>query len=91
MKLEKEKVSLFYKRGIYESYLKSVGKCIACWNETSLREYGEIYPLALMYFPENLQPSIISLDELISKQNWNNATTSLNELAPKIRTILQNM
>lgn len=48
---ENEKASLFYKRGIFEDYLKYTGQCIAYATENGLQEYGKMYSLALIYFP----------------------------------------
>lgn len=91
MRLEAEKSSHFYKRGVYETYLKAVGKCIQSKGHNTLVEYGEIYPIALIYFPIDLQSDLITLNDEISNYYWENAQQKLNHLAPKIRTILENM
>ena len=91
MKLEAEKSSYFYKRGIYEEYLKLAGKCVADANHDSMREYGEIYLLALVYFPEELRPDLIRINSLICSYSWKESRLALDELAPKICTILQTM
>lgn len=52
---QKEKESsFFYRRGVYEDYLRCTGKCIAHPTRENIQEYGKIYALALIYFPENL-------------------------------------
>lgn len=91
MELESKKSSSFYKRGIYEDYLRLVGKCVTYANQEAMREYGSIYPLALIYFPESLREDLFSLNESITENHWSVAKQQLNELAPKIHTILQNM
>ena len=89
---QKEKESsFFYKRGIYEDYLKYAGKCIALPDHNSLQEYGKIYGLALIYFPKELIPDLEELDLAIHDSRLGGSTSLFNELAPKIRAILQNM
>lgn len=91
MKLESEKSSRFYKRGIYEEYLKAAGKCVADANSDRMAEYGEIYLLALVYFPEKLRDELISINALITSYSWKDARVALNEFTPKISTILQKL
>ena len=91
MKLDSEKASLFYKRGIYEQYLKAAGTCVSYANQQLINEYGEIYLLALIYFPEELQTELININDHIVNLSWDKARKSLNQFAPKIRTILKNM
>lgn len=91
LKAENEKTTYFYKRGIYENYLKYSGRCITLATRENLSEYGETYMLALIYFPENLQPELIKINESINVHNWDEARAQLNTLAPKIRSILKNM
>ena len=83
--------TLFYKRGIYEKYLSCTGKFIAHGTSENKQEYGEIYALALIYFPENLVPDIQNLNTAIDDLSLEEATTLLNRLAPKIRILLENM
>lgn len=91
MKLESEKSSNFYKRGIYEEYLKVTGKCVAYPEDNLINNYGEVYLLALVYFPEELRPELICINDLIVGLSWEEARKALNELAPKICTILKTM
>lgn len=91
LKQESEKSSYFYKRGIYEEYLKLAGRCAANADNKALQEYGEIYLLALIYFPEDLRPELIRINGLLCKYSFSEARTALDALAPKICTILQNM
>ena len=88
---ENEKDSLFYKRGIFEDYLKYTGQCIAYATEDGLQEYGKMYSLALIYFPDSLQEELITINSSIRAMKWDIANSQLNALAPKIRAILQNM
>lgn len=83
--------SFFYKRGIYEDYLKYTGKCITYPDKDVVHEYGEIYGLALIYFPENLLDDLENLDHMIKTSNSKEKTALFNKLAPKIRDILKSM
>lgn len=91
IKLEKEKSAYFYKRGVYEDYLKATGRCCAHGDQRNLNDYGAIYALALIYFPEELRPELIHINDLINNYNWQEARIALNQFAPKICTILQKL
>ncbi len=91
IKLESEKASVFYKRGIFENYLKIAGRCVTAPNDETLSNYGEIYPLALIYFPDHLQTTLIQLNESILKHDWKMAQKYLENITPMIRDILQKM
>lgn len=91
LKQEAEKSSYFYKRGIYEEYLKCAGRCVANANSEAMQEYGKTYPLAIIYFPEDLRPELMRINNLICSYSMQEARAALDELAPKICTILQNM
>lgn len=91
MKLEQEKASYFYKRGIYEDYLKITGKCVTYASQEALQEYGQTYSLALIYFPDDLIPEIVHINNCISVKDWSQARTCLTKLAPKIRTMLEKL
>lgn len=91
LKQEAEKSSYFYKRGIYEEYLKCAGRCVANASNEAMQEYGKIYLLALVYFPEELRKELIAINNHIGSFSWKSARSALDELAPKICTILQNM
>lgn len=86
-----KKESFFYKRGVYEDYLRYTGKCIAFATQENLQEYGKIYSLALIYFPEELVDDLKALNDTIHNSRWDVSSSLLNELAPKIRNKLQNM
>ena len=47
MQLDEQEQSKFYKRGMYEQYLRTVGKCITYSSDNALREYGESYAKAI--------------------------------------------
>lgn len=87
---EKEN-SFFYKRGIYEDYLKYTSECITYANQDALQKYGEIYGLALLYFPEDLIEDMEKLNRVIRSTHSEERISLFNKLAPKIRAILQNM
>ena len=89
---QKEKESsFFYRRGVYEDYLRCTGKCIAHPTRENIQEYGKIYALALIYFPENLIADLESLHTEIYEERWDSANSGLNKIAPKIRAILRSM
>ena len=90
-KHENEKSSLFYKRGVYEDYLRCVGRVVAFSDNESFKEYGRIYPLALIYFPESLYDQLIDINDDLQARRISIASEKLNVLAPKIRTILKSM
>lgn len=91
MQLENEKATSFYKRGIFEEYLKVTGRCISHADATRLNEYGEIYPIALLYFPEELRNDLIEINDFVNNYSWKEARHCLNQLTIKICTILQTM
>ena len=88
---EDEKASFFYKRGVYEDYLRFTGNIILHQTVANVDDYGKIYPLALIYFPDNLCDSVVELNDSIQCGKLDDALNQLNELAPKIRTILQRL
>lgn len=91
LKRETEKSSYFYKRGVYEDYLRCAGRCVSNADNKTMQEYGEIYLLALVYFPEDLRSELIHINDLICKFSFKEARPALDNLASKICTILQNM
>lgn len=91
MKLESEKAAQFYKRGVYEDYLNYTGQYIAVRDHDTHLKYASIYPLALIYFPQNLADEVITLNDEITERRWDTAIAHLNELTPVIREILQSM
>lgn len=91
LKQESEKSSYFYKRGIYEEYLKFAGRCVANASNEAMQEYGQTYLLAMIYFPEELRPELMRINNLICSYSMQEARSALDDLAPKICTILQNM
>nr|DAN88709.1 MAG TPA: hypothetical protein [Caudoviricetes sp.] len=85
------KETYFYKRGIYEDYLRYTGQCITHATVETLDNYGATYALALIYFPEDLQSKIIDLNNAINHGTKDNALKKLNKLAPLIRMQLQDL
>jgi hypothetical protein len=91
VKLDAEKSAYFYKRGVYEDYLKYTGQYIIVRDTDTSLKYGSIYPLALIYFPTNLVNEIININYEINELRWDTAMDCLNTIAPIIREILQSM
>lgn len=83
--------SLFYKRGIYEDYLRCVGKCFSFRTQEALQEYGKTYALALIYFPSSLVPDVKNLNNYLLSGHQEEAISLFNELAPQIRDILETL
>lgn len=86
-----DKESSYYKRGVLEEYLKAAGACTTVAVDSDFVEFGKVYPLALLYFPESLQNEVVALNKLILTYNREEARRALDQLAPKIRAILQTM
>lgn len=91
IKLETEQKSYFYKRGVYENYLKTAGRCATLVSHENLSAYGEAYMLALIYFPDDLRNELIRINDCFINIDREQAVTLLNQLAPKIHTILKSM
>lgn len=85
------KDSYFYKRGVYEDYLRYTSQCLTNPSASTLNEYGKNYALALIYFPDELQEQLIAINETINNHRWNDALSNLNEIAPVIRKQIQKM
>ena len=85
------KDSYFYKRGVYEDYLRYTSQCLTNPSASTLNEYGKTYALALIYFPDELQEQLIAINEAISNHMWANALSNLNGIAPVIRKQIQKM
>ena len=85
------KDSYFYKRGIYEDYLRYTSQCLTNPSTVTLKEYGKTYALALIYFPDELQEQLISINNAINNHMCDNALSNLNEIAPIIRKQIQTM
>lgn len=88
---ELRKSSYFYKRGIFEDYLRYTGQCITNASVDPIENYGASYALALIYFPEDFQDKIIALNADIRSYKWENALQKLNDLAPLIRIHIQKL
>lgn len=85
------KDSYFYKRGVYEDYLRYTSQCLTNPSASTSNEYGKTYALALIYFPDELQEQLIAINEAISNHMWANALSNLNGIAPVIRKQIQKM
>ena len=85
------KESYFYRRGIFEDYMRYTGQCISHATAESLENYGATYALALVYFPDELIEKIVDINVDINKRLWDKALVKLNELSPAIRTQLEKL
>ena len=78
-------------RTIFEDYLRYTGAFIRSYNAETAKDYGNAYGLALMYAPPQIQSHISSINSLLFNEEHQAASTQLEELAPMIHTMLQNM
>lgn len=83
--------SIAYRRNVYENYLKNVGYCIHYCDETAESEYGKSYPLALVYFPDDLHPRVSKINQLIRSGKMDEAIVELEELTPLVKKQLQQL
>ena len=74
-----------------KDYLKYTSECITYSTQDALQKYGEIYGLALIYFPEDLIEDMEELNRIMRNSSPEERMSLFNKLAPKIRAILQNM
>lgn len=88
---ELRKSSYFFKRGIYEDYLRYTSQYIASRSRENLCKYAEIYGLALIYFPDELRDKIIDLHTDIMNPLCEFDLAKFDALAPLIRIQLQKM
>lgn len=83
--------TVMYQRNIFEGYLKYAGKSISVDSRVSASEYGEYYLLALMYAPDEIQHDMTIIHRSIMDCDSENAAMMLEQLVPKIHTMLQNL
>lgn len=88
LKLEK---TTFYKRGIFENYLKYAGRCIQNPDNDSMEMYGETYFLAYTYAPLQIREKMVIVDRFIANANIDRSVESLEQLAPLIEEYLQKL
>lgn len=84
-----QKRSINYRRRIYEDYLSSVGKYIQYADSKAQKEYGKSYPLALVYFPDELTQSLKDINMFLTHENFEYATLELEKISPVIKSILK--
>lgn len=87
--LVERKDTVLHYRNIYENYLKYAGRCIYCADREALKDYGEYYYSALMYAPADIRASMIHANTLMLKDQYDEASALIEELAAKIHTIQQ--
>ena len=82
----------YYKRGVYEDYVRYTGQCLARpAQRDNLEDYGKFYGLALIYFSEELISDLQQLDTAIYNRQWDLANSLWKEFTPKIRNALKSM
>lgn len=88
---ELRKTSYFYKRVIFEDYMRYAGQCVTHASADVLENYGATYALALIYFPDELLDKIIDINAALNRHQWADALVKLNELSPELRKQLQKL
>lgn len=88
---ELRKTSYFYKREIFEDYMRYAGQCVTHATSDALENYGATYALALIYFPDELLDKIIDINASLNRHQWADALVKLNELSPELRKQLQKL
>lgn len=91
MKQQIYRDTVIKKRTVFEDYLRYTGAFIRSYNAETAKDYGNAYGLALMYAPPQIQSHISSINSLLFNEEHQAASTQLEELAPMIHTMLQNM
>lgn len=89
---EAYKESLFYKREIYEEYLRQASSLIATGAEDARLAYSKVYPLVLAYSPEETHSELIELNNQlmhITGTNRDKSIECLNNITPKIKKIIE--
>lgn len=85
------KKTTFYKRGIFENYLKLAGRCIQHPDADSMKLYGEAYFLAYAYAPSHIRQQMAVVDRFIAEPNIQKSVESLEQLSPLIEEYLQKL
>lgn len=81
----------YYIRSIFENYLRYAGRCIYNSDRVALKDYGEYYFLALSYAPDEMTDLLISINNCIYNEQFDDATRQLEQLKPKISVLLQRL
>lgn len=81
----------YYIRSIFENYLRYAGRCIYNSDRVALKDYGEYYFLALSYAPDEMTDLLISINNCIYNEQFDDATQQLEQLKPKISVLLQRL
>lgn len=87
LKAQRERENIFYTRGVYEEYLRATGGLLQDKSTSAYAAYGKIYPLALVYFPEYLQDSLVAINACICENRKSDALPEFEKLAKTIHTI----
>ena len=91
LELQEKKELLFYRREVYENYLKYTMRCIHRDDNESAHLYDEYYALALIYFPSELTPVLMDINQCVTTRNGFQSLDAFNELSKNVRGILKTM
>lgn len=89
LKQQEYRNTIIHQRDFFENYLKHAGRCIYYADSEALKDYGEHYFSALMYAPDDLKADMIEANQLMLKDDWDNASVLIEKLTAKIRAIQQ--
>lgn len=76
--------TILHQRDVFENYLKHAGRCIYFADSTALKDYGEFYFAALSYAPAELRGDMITANQLMLQDEWEEATPIIESIATKI-------
>ena len=80
--------TVFYKRTIFENYLKYAGRFILDFSNETAQNYGEWYALALLYAPESLHSQMNQLHKYLRSYSSDAANELLEQITPQIHTLI---
>lgn len=70
LKEETYKRTILRKQEIMENFIKSLSACVTNQNDESLKELGECYPIAYMYFSDDVRKTMSEVYCFAVKHNW---------------------
>lgn len=91
LKQQERENTVMHIRKIYEDYLQNTGRCIAFYDDSSLKAYGESYFRVLLFAPDELRIDMISANNAIVHGKMKEATAIIEKLTPKIHAIIRTL
>lgn len=78
---ETYKRTVLRKQEVMENFIKSLSACVAHQNDQSLKEFGEYYPIAYMYFPDDVRKTMAEVYHFAIKRDWENVRKYIDALS----------